>query len=175
MTDALPVVLTSRDFALLENLVHNWGEPFAGAGEFIRRKLRVATLVFPTDVPTNVVTLNSRVRFRVGNAQPEEWTIVGGPSEADFGMTLPLASPRGLALIGAAVGQTVEARLRDCSTELLLIEALPYRPEQRRPAAALRVVSRQELPDADSLFPPARARVLASRLGGDDDPGPSAA
>ena len=124
MTDASAVVLTSKDFALLENLVHNWGEPFPDAGAYIRRKLASATVVFPNDIPAGVITLNSRVRFRVGHASSEERTIVGGPSEAVYGMTMPLASPRGVALIGAAAGQTVEALRPDGSTETLLIEAV---------------------------------------------------
>lgn len=175
MTDDLTVVLTAKDFTLLENLVHNWGEPFPGADGYIRRKLASATVVFPNDVPTNVVTLNSRVRFRVGDALPEERTIVGGPSEAAYGMTLPLASPRGVALIGAAVGQTVQALRPDGSIETLLIQAVPYQPGQTQPVRGLKVVSRQELPDARSVFPSPGSRFSASRMGNDDDPGPSAA
>lgn len=175
MTDDLAVVLTAKDFTLLENLVHNWGEPFPGADGYIRRKLATATVVFPNDVPTNVVTLNSRVRFRVGTALPEERTIVGGPSEAAYGVTLPLASPRGLALIGAAVGQTVEALLPNDTIEILLIEAVPYQPGQTRPGGGLKVVSSQELPDARSVFTSPRSRFSASQMGNDDDPGPSAA
>ena len=50
MTDDNAVVLTARDFTLLENLVHNWGDPFPGANEQIRRKLAAATVVFPDDL-----------------------------------------------------------------------------------------------------------------------------
>jgi regulator of nucleoside diphosphate kinase len=175
MTDDFAVVLTAKDFALLENLVHNWGEPFPGASEHIRRKLASATVVFPKDVPSNVVTLNSCVRFRVGTALPEERTIVSGPSEARYGMTLPLSSPRGVALIGAAVGQTVNALRADGSTEILLIEAVPHQPAQTQSEVGLRVISRQELPDAHSVFPTARCRLETPRFGNDDDPGPSAA
>lgn len=175
MTDASAVVLTAKDFSLLENLVHNWGEPFPDAGGYIRRKLASATVVFPNDVPAGVVTLNSRVRFRVGHASSEERTIVGGPSEAVYGLTMPLESPRGVALIGAAVGQRVEARRPDGSAEMLLIEAVPFQPEQTRPAVGLRVVSSQELPDARSVFSSYRSRFSSSRSGNDDDPGPSAA
>jgi regulator of nucleoside diphosphate kinase len=137
MFDQLPVVLTSRDFALLENLVHQWGEPFAGAGEVVRRKLAAATLVFPADVPADVVTLNSRIRFRTRLGKADERVLVAGPSEEIYGMTVLLASPGGLALIGAAVGHTVEARRRDGSPEQLFIEALPYQPERThvRPAS----------------------------------------
>lgn len=172
MTTHLPVVLTARDFALLESFSQNWGEPFPGAAEIMRRKLAAATLVFPADVPTDVVTLNSRVRFRVGTSVVDERTIVGGPSEEVYGLTLQLASPRGLALIGAAVGQTVEARRRGGSVEHLVIEAVPYQPEQRR-SAGLTVVSSQDRPRAAS--PAAQPRYATAWIGSDDDPGPGAA
>ncbi|HTO27232.1 MAG TPA: hypothetical protein VL017_01435 [Devosia sp.] len=175
MTDDNAVVLTARDFTLLENLVHNWGEPFPGANEQIRRKLAAATVVFPDDLPPGVVALNCRVRFRVGTALAEERTIVGGPSEAVYGMTLALASSRGVALIGAAVGQAVEARRYDGSTELLVIEAVPYQPGRPRPAFGLKVVSSQEMPETRRAAPSARSHVVTSRFRDDDDPGPSAA
>ena len=175
MTDDNAVILTARDITLLENLVHSWGEQFPGASDQIRRKLDQATVVFPEDLPSGVVALNSRVRFRVGTALAEERTIVGGPSEAVYGTTLTLMSSRGVALIGAAAGQTVQARRYDGSPELLIIEAVPYQADSQRPAVALKVISRQELPDRHHVASPARSRVMASRFRDDDDPGPNAA
>ena len=175
MTNDLSLVFTSRDFVLLEHLLDAGGEPFAGAAEIIRRKLAAATLVFPEDVPADVVTLNSRVRFVADAAASEEGTLVVGPSDAVSGLALLLNSPRGLALIGATAGQTVQARRQDGSVEHLLIEAVPYQPEQRRSRPALKVVSSQELPDTPVAVSSAASRYVPPRLGGDDDPGPSAA
>lgn len=174
MHPSLPVLLTSKDFALLENLMQQWGEPFAGAAEIIRRKLSNATLVFPADAPPDVVTLNSRVRFRVGSGHSEERVLVAGPSEEVYGMTLLLASPRGLALIGASAGQTVEAIRRDGEVEQIFIEAVLYQPEQARPRPALQVVNGGV---SDSTLRPAAVKKPAPPryFGGDDDPGPSAA
>lgn len=172
MFDLLPVVLTSRDFALIENLAQQWGEPFPGAAEIVRRKLAAATLVFPADVPADVVTLNSRVRFSANSGLADERVLVAGPSEEIYGLTLLLASPRGLALIGAAVGQTIGARRRDGSTEQLFIEALPYQPERKRARPALSLVSdngqRKERGAALQV-------VTMARAGDDNDPGPGAA
>ena len=85
MPDHLPVVLTSSDFSILETLSQQWGEPFAGAAEMARKKLAAASVVFPADVPDDVVTLNRRVRFRVDNSQAQERKIVCDPSEAMYG------------------------------------------------------------------------------------------
>jgi regulator of nucleoside diphosphate kinase len=176
MFQPLPVVLTSRDFALLENLVDQWGEPFPGASEIIRWKLSAATVVFPADVDPGVVTLNSRVRFRTASGHTDERTLVGGPSEAVFGLTILLPSPRGVALIGASAGQTVEARRRDGGTEQLFIEAVPYQPERSPARSRLRVVARSDAlaatPGSGSL---SVRQPAATSWGPDDDPGPSAA
>lgn len=174
MTDDNAVILTARDFTVLEHLVQNWGEAFPGASEQVKRKLETAAVVFPEDLPPGVVTLNSRVRFRVGMAPAEERTIVGGASEAVYGMTLTLASPRAVALIGAAAGQTVQARRPDGTTELLVIEAVPFQSGRPRPAVGLKVVSSQDLPTTRPAAS-VRPRVLAPSFGDDDDPGPSAA
>ena len=175
MTDGNAVILTARDFTLLESLVHDWGEPFPGAYEQIRRKLANATVVFPEDLPAGVVALHSRVRFRVGTGLAEERTIVGGPSEAVYGMTLTLASPRGVALIGAAVGQAVRALRPDGSSELIVIDAVTYQAGRPRAAGGLKIVSRQEWVHRPQVVASAGFVGTASRFGDDDDPGPSAA
>lgn len=175
MHHSLPVLLTSKDYALLENLMQQWGEPFPGAADIIRRKLSDATLVFPADAPSDVVTLNSRVRFRTSSGQAEERTLVAGPSEEIYGMTLLLASPRGLALIGTAVGQTVEAFRRDGEVEQLFIEAVPYQPEQARPRPTLQVVTGGASGSKPRPAPLNKPVAHPTYFGGDDDPGPSAA
>ena len=173
MSDQLLVVLTSKDFALLEAISQGHGEPFVGAAEIIRRKLGAATLVFPSDVPANVVTLNSRVRFRAGDAQPEERTLIGEPSEEVYGLTLLLGSPRGLALIGAAVGQTIEVQRKDGRTEQLHIEAVTFQPAQQRSRPALKIVSSQQM--EPPATPASHTSARPFQRGFDDDPGPSAA
>ncbi|MFC0009372.1 hypothetical protein [Devosia nitrariae] len=173
MFDQLPVVLTARDFALLENLAQQWGEPFPGAAEIVRRKLAAATLVFPADVPVDVVTLNSRVRFKTSLGQTDERVLVAGPSEEIYGLTMLLASPRGMALIGAAVGQTIQARRRDGALEQLFIEALPFQPERKGARRRLTLVSDRGVSGEHRKTLPVAPEI--ARPGNDDDPGPSAA
>lgn len=175
MTTELPVVLTARGFALLESLLQQHEAPFAGAAEIVRRKLDAAIVVFPTDVPANVVTLRSRVRFCVDGATADECTLIGAPDDAAYGPTLLLTSPRGLALIGAAAGQTIPAQLPDGSEEMIRIEAVPYQPEQRRSRLDLQVISGRDLPEPAKILSSARSRQPVAPFGGDDDPGPSAA
>lgn len=164
MRTQLPVVLTIRDYTLLENAIHGPAEPFPGSRAFISDKLARASIVPLTDLPGDVVALRSQVRYRVGSGLPEDRTIVSGPSETVAGLTLLLTSHKGAALIGARVGQVVEALRPDGTSETLRIisvrNAVSARPK-------LSIVSSRELS-------PVPASVHAFH-GGDDDPGPSAA
>lgn len=165
MRTQLPVVLTIRDYTLLENAIHGPAEPFPGSKAFISDKLARASIVPLTDLPGEVVALRSQVRYRVGSGLPEDRTIVSGPSETVAGLTLLLTSHKGAALIGARVGQVVEALRPDGTSETLRIIGVRNAVSAPRPQLAL--VSSRE-----SSTVPAPVRPFR---GGDDDPGPSAA
>ena len=171
MQEQPSIVLTARDYALLEALAQLPAEPFAGAAEIIRHKLATALVVFPTDVAPDVVTLNSRVRFRIGSGPAQDRVRVAGPSEEVYGLTQILASPRGMALIGASAGDRVAARRRDGTVEDIAIEAVLFQPEQRR-RPPLRVVAANP---ADVVLQAGWKRTATPAYSGDDDPGPSAA
>jgi regulator of nucleoside diphosphate kinase len=167
--------LTTKDFSILENLL-NGPQVFAGATMLIRRKLHAARLVFGVDIAPEIVTLNSRVRYRVNGGRAEERILVLTATEEIGGLTLRLDSPRGIALIGARAGETVEAPRRDGSVESLEIEAVLYQPEAHGArgqtdgsTAALGTIS---VLSAHRLRRGGRALPVDD---GGDDPGPSAA
>lgn len=177
MSEHLPVILSSKDFALLESLVQQAGESFPGATALIHRKLARATLVSPGDIPADVVTLNSRVRHRIEGHHAEERTLVAGPSEAINGVTLLLNSPHGIALLGAQAAQCIEASRADGTPVQIFIEAVLNPPEQKRARPALTVVSRSELPGSATIsnISPLRRPPPPRPAFDGDDPGPSAA
>lgn len=174
MSEQLPVVLTSEDFFLLQAIAEQPAEPFPGAIGVVRRKLATAIVVFPADIGAEVVTLNSRVRFSVNNGRVDERAIIHGSTEETYG-TLRLTTPRGLALIGASIGQIVTALRTDGWMERIYIEALPYQPEAHRALPRLRVVSQQMPADIATPRHSVRSAERAPAFCGGDDPGPSAA
>ncbi|HTM77353.1 MAG TPA: GreA/GreB family elongation factor [Devosia sp.] len=178
MSNAHPIILTPKDFAVLEGLLSAPGESFAGASILIRSKLHAATLVFAEDIKPGVVTIGSRVRFRVDAGRAEECTIVASADEAVAGPTLPLDSPRGIGLIGAHVGQSLRVTRTDGKSETLSVEAVLDQPEARLATAPVLTLVAGSKPEPAAISLNAfRLRRAPTTLGfrDDDDPGPSAA
>jgi regulator of nucleoside diphosphate kinase len=69
----------------------------------MRQKLATAAVVDPEFVPSDVVTLNSRVLHQVADNAPEALTLVEG-GDRNPGHALPLASPAGICLLGLREG-----------------------------------------------------------------------
>ena len=175
--------LTTKDYTILEVMLercHGRDDPMAA---MLRRKLAEAVVMFREDIPSDVVTLSSRVTYRVNGAPAETRIVSHDEMRGLVGSVLPITNPRGLALLGLAEGQSATIEKPDGTTETIAVEAVAYQPEAARREAAqlasgtqarnkpvLRVVH-------DSGDIPARpARTMISIGGGGfDDPGPSAA
>ncbi|WP_048648409.1 nucleoside-diphosphate kinase [Nitratireductor soli] len=166
-------ILTTKDFTILEILQERrtgLSEPLTA---LLRHKLDSATVVFRDDVPPHVATLNSRVRFRIGGAMPETRIISHDQMQGMVGLTLPLTTLRGLALLGLSDGESL-ALPRDGADapHRVLLEAVLYQPEAARQKAGARTRARPPL----RLVHDAGALALSMpHDAGDDDPGPSAA
>ncbi|EKF17431.1 nucleoside-diphosphate kinase [Nitratireductor pacificus] len=166
-------ILTTKDFTILEILQERRG----GLGEpmmaLLRHKLDSATVVFRDDVPADVATLNSRVRFRIGETAPETRIISHDQMQGMVGLTLPLTTLRGLALLGLAGGESIVLpRDGENAPHRIILETVLYQPE----------AARQRNAEHARRRPPLRlvhdAGALVTTIGaetGDDDPGPSAA
>ena len=177
MSQSDPAVLTSKDFALIENLLLESNDVFSGLALAIRRKLLNARLVFPEDIKADVVTVDSRVRYRVNHGPAEERTLVTGLGDDNNTTTCVLGCPRGLALLGASAGQTVQAMGHDGVVETLQIEAVLSQPEaERLKTMAARVAPTPPSAGVSSLNAFRRRSVGSARPApDDDDPGPRAA
>jgi transcription elongation GreA/GreB family factor len=183
VSNAHPIFLTPKDFAVLESLLSAPNAGFAEASIRIRSKLHAATLVFAEDIKPGVVTIGSRVRYRVDSGRAEEHTIVVSADEDIPGQTLLLGSARGIALVGAHVGQSLHMVRADGKAETLSVEAVLEQPEAKLARGpAVRLVA--ETGPKPTLVPPSAVSLNAFRLRratttlgfrDDDDPGPSAA
>ena len=180
MNHPLPCQLTPKDHAVLDTLLERCLEPGGAYAALLRRKLAGAEVQTARNIPANVVTLDSRVLYRVDGG-PAETRIVaqsaaGGPV---VGLLLPVTTMRGLALLGMAEGESVA--IDEGGAEIVLsVQTVAYQPEAARREAQLDRAARgpalRLVHSASTPKEPARAAapyILSN--GFDDDPGPSAA
>jgi regulator of nucleoside diphosphate kinase len=125
------VTINERDFDRLYELVQSprLRATHAPMVLMLKQEITGGKVVAPGKVPKDLVTMNSRVRFRdLGSSERETYTLVY-PEMADLELErLSVLTPLGAALLGASVGDVVE-----CNTpggiRRLKIEKLLYQPE----------------------------------------------
>ena len=172
MTHPLPCRLTTKDYAILETLLERSREPGGAHAALLRRKLAGAGIWLNEDIPADVVTVNSRVAFRVNDAPSETRIVAQAPIDGVVGMLLPVTTLRGLALLGLAEGESIAA-----GADTLTVVEVAYQPEAaHREALRLRIPPTRPVLRLVHSAPPEPVRVFDTRgFGPPDDPGPSAA
>jgi regulator of nucleoside diphosphate kinase len=173
--------LTTKDFTILEAMLERQNGRDDPVVPILKRKLSSASVVFRETVHPDVVTLNSRVAFRVDDGPSITRIVVQGEPRGMVGMTLPITVPRGLTLLGMAKGDTALVMRPDGSHETILVEDVLFQPEAAEPPHArsgvraahtgapfLRLVHSTDTPVSS-------ATVATGIPAGDDDPGPTAA
>lgn len=128
-------ILTTRDFMLLESLRARRTGPDDPLAPILKRKLDHAVVVFHDDVPEDVATLCSCVTFSVNGGAPATRVISSDLMTGPVGMFLPVTTPRGLALIGLAAGQSFSLAGQPGGAERILLEKVHHQPEAARRAA----------------------------------------
>ncbi|RUV33276.1 nucleoside-diphosphate kinase [Mesorhizobium sp. M7A.F.Ca.MR.148.00.0.0] len=173
--------LTTKDFAVLEIMLERWRAFADPIVPMLEEKLSKAEVVAIDSVGSDIVTLNSRLVFRVDAGPAETRTLVQNEVRGPVGSSLSIMTRRGLCMLGMAEGRTAWIEQADGRRESVLIATVLYQPEAAR--RAVREKSRDEArrPHGLTLVYSAAAdwRPLGERAGmrqtGDDDPGPTAA
>ena len=168
MTKRLHCVLTTRDYAMMEDFLDSGAYVGEGVAALARRKLAGAMIVFPDDVPPDVATVNSRIAFTVGDRPAETRVLVRDAGHRVSGAALRVDTLRGMALLGLEADEHVVLERPDGSSETLRLDAVIHQPE-----AAARMLAERNVVRLDGRFRRKVAPVIAG--GGDDDPGPHAA
>ncbi|HMA16013.1 MAG: nucleoside-diphosphate kinase [Bacteroidota bacterium] len=120
--------LTPKDQHLLHALLAQGGKDDSFTLQ-LREKLAAATIVPEHAMPPDVVTLYSRVRYRIGDQPPATRILIHDPAHAIVGATLPVSNPCGLALLGVAAGATTTLAGPDGAVESISVEEILYQPE----------------------------------------------
>lgn len=130
MSSKPAITVTSLDLERLERLLDGVARPLP-QHELLREELLRANVVDPADIPANVVTMNSRVRFAVRPGGREyEMTLVY-PRDADGSEDrVSVMAPVGAAMLGLAVGDRMAWPGPSGGEVDVEIVAIVYQPER---------------------------------------------
>lgn len=124
------IYVTTNDMKRLHALLEGTAsQRNAEAAEALESELAGAEVVEPDKVPSDVVTMNSKVRFEDESGQQREITLVY-PKDADPQQSkISILAPVGAALIGLSVGQSVDWPLPGGRVRRLKIVDVLFQPE----------------------------------------------
>ena len=126
-----PIVVSSLDMERLEALFDSLPSAQAGTREALLEELARADLVEPQDMPLDVVTMNSRVRFVMGNASDEFDMSLAYPKDVNGAPDkLSVLTPVGNALLGLRVGDTIDWTRPDGARFEVTVREIVYQPER---------------------------------------------
>lgn len=109
MANATPsITMSSLDWERLNKLLENPKYSDLPGAEPLEDEMNRANVVEPTEVPADVVTMNSTVAFIDDDSDQElELTLVY-PDGVKGSNTVSIFAPVGSALLGLSVGQSIE-------------------------------------------------------------------
>lgn len=126
------IQVTEADYERLHRLIEAWPDNRdVDATEVLAEELERAEVVPAGQIARNVVTMNSRVVFENQRTaeRREVWLVYPHESDVERGRISVLA-PIGSALLGLAVGQTIDWPLPGGHVKQLRIVEVMYQPEQ---------------------------------------------
>lgn len=95
----------------------------------IAKLLGDARVVPSGEIPADVITLGTTVRYRIDGDRLERRILTFGRAPVPNGQYVSVLTPVGLALIGRRAGETVEAETFDGGRLRIEIAALEHQPE----------------------------------------------
>lgn len=128
MTNMPPILVTHHDHARLELMLERVSDQNPAA-EALLEELDRAQRVDPREVPADVVTMNSRVRFRERLSGKERELTLVFPQDAGAEGRVSILTPIGCALLGLSVGQVIDWTGPTGRTLTLEILAVEFQPE----------------------------------------------
>jgi len=130
-----PVWITTDDYHPLVACVGRNLASGSTLGAFLMGELSRAVVCAPEWIAADVVTMNSRIAYAVGESgDVETRRLVFPDRHAPTGDTVSVLSPLGAALIGLAAGSEMSVRNRQGDAITVRVERVVYQPEAARRA-----------------------------------------
>ena len=129
MNNKPPITMSSLDEARLERLLESDAYRQLPGVDALLSEMERANVVRPVDMPPDVVTMNSTIRFvDDSNGAEFEYTLVY-PADAGKPDTISVLAPVGSALLGLSVGQSIAWRVPGGREHDLRVLAVVRQPE----------------------------------------------
>ena len=129
MNNKPPITMSSLDEARLERLLESDAHRQLPGVDALLSEMERANVVRPVDMPPDVVTMNSTIRFvDDSNGAEFEYTLVY-PADAGKPDTISVLAPAGSALLGLSVGQSIAWRVPGGRELDLRVLAVVRQPE----------------------------------------------
>ncbi len=131
MTAKPEIILSERDAERLEKLLDSLpANAFPGKAD-LEVELERAKVVDSKDIPPDVVTMNSKVKFKVSSSNNEFCLTLVYPKDVDeSGETISILAPVGSALLGLSQGDEIEWPKPGGGVLKVRIEDVLYQPDQ---------------------------------------------
>ena len=121
--------LTAKDFTILEFILGRTPAHDQALLRLLRTKLATATVVSQDDVDRQVATINSRVEYAVDDGPTDNRILIHEQERALPGLTLPVTTLRGLALLGLRAVDSMVVERPDGVREEVCLRGVAYQPE----------------------------------------------
>ena len=131
MLDKPNIVLSALDVERIEKLLDNTVGLDEKIEDNLLSELERGDIVDAQDVPGNVVTMNSTVRFSVSSSQEDfRLTLVYPKDMTDDGTTISILAPVGSAMLGLKEGDKIEWPNASGNAMQVRIEEVVYQPDR---------------------------------------------
>lgn len=124
------IIINDLDAERLDRLLEQPQYANLPVAELLNAELDRAEMCSPENIPADVVTMNSRVKFRdLTSCEEHLRTLVYPANLTDSVKQLSVMAPVGAALLGFRVGSTINWTLPNGNQTNLEVLALEYQPE----------------------------------------------
>ena len=131
MSGLPPIIISTLDMERIDALLEQYPDPGPAEIEALRSELDRADVREPQQMPDNVVTMHSQVRFRILDSGKEFEKVLVYPREIDGSEDkLSILTPVGTALLGLEVGAHIDWPAPAGKTTQVEIVEILYQPER---------------------------------------------
>lgn len=128
-----PIIINRIDAERLQRLIDNAAEKDIMVAELLEEELLRGEVLDPQDIPEDVVSMNSQIRFTdLTRERQMIRTLVYPHSLASVADGISVMAPIGAALIGLRVGDVIEWPLPNNTEVRLRVDAIFWQPEREK-------------------------------------------